>query len=158
MAEFVRYNMEEWSALYQDGSLVKVGDSYLTDEYLANFLNVEEIDSDDCFLGKEHTYDNVAQNIDEILAYGQEVEDAKKVAQSLKEQAESLLLQASFVENSQKISQILESEKYVDSDSNIWRLTEQDNKNVWRSAIFREESDFKTVDEMSLFIAKELMN
>ena len=43
MSNFVRYNDDEWSALYQDGKLVVIGDSYLSDYYLANYLKVEEI-------------------------------------------------------------------------------------------------------------------
>lgn len=40
MPNFVRYNDDEWSALYQDGELVVIGDSYLADSYIANYLKV----------------------------------------------------------------------------------------------------------------------
>lgn len=39
---FVRFSgSEDWSALYVDGRLDKVGDHYLVDERIADFLNVE---------------------------------------------------------------------------------------------------------------------
>ena len=68
MPNFVRYNDGEWSALYQDGELVVIGDSYLSDDYLANYLNVEDIYSDD-FLRGGSTRDQAAKTLQEIEDY-----------------------------------------------------------------------------------------
>ena len=68
MPNFVRYNDDEWSALYQDGKLVVIGDSYLSDYYLANYLKVEDIDSDDFLMGGS-TRDQAAKTLQEIEDY-----------------------------------------------------------------------------------------
>ena len=68
MPNFVRYNNDEWSALYQDGKLVVIGDSYLSDYYLANYLKVEDIDSDDFLMGGS-TRDQAAKTLQEIEEY-----------------------------------------------------------------------------------------
>ena len=68
MPNFVRYNNDEWSALYQDGKLVVIGDSYLSDYYLANYLKVEDIDSDDFLMGGS-TRDQAAKTLQEIEDY-----------------------------------------------------------------------------------------
>ena len=68
MPNFVRYNNDEWSALYQDGKLVVIGDYYLSDYYLANYLKVEDIDSDDFLIGGS-TRDQAAKTLQEIEDY-----------------------------------------------------------------------------------------
>lgn len=158
MVNFVRYNVEEWSILYQDGKMVVVGDSNLSDEYLASFFNVEERNNENCFLGKELRYENVAQSLNEINGYERELEHSQEFAQSLKEQAKALLFQASYVENYHTIEQILDSGEYIDNDSNIWRVIKQHDINVWRSAMFRKDSDLKTVDEMRKYIIENYMS
>ena len=65
---FVRYNGGEWSALYQDGELVVIGGYHLSDYYLANYLNVEDIDSGD-FLRGGSTRDQAAKTLQEIEDY-----------------------------------------------------------------------------------------
>lgn len=158
MVNFVRYNVEEWSVLYQDGKMVVVGDSNLSDEYLASFFNVEERNNENCFLGKELRYENVAQSLNEINGYERELKHSQEFAQSLKEQAKALLFQASYVENYHTIEQILDSGEYIDNDSNIWRVIKQHDINVWRSAMFRKDSDLKTVDEMRKYIIENYMS
>lgn len=163
MTEFIRYNVDQWSVLYQDGEMVKCGDSYLSDGYLSKYLNVEEFENDNCFLGEEHIYEehiyeNVAKNLREILDYEKEIENAKKDSQKLKDEAENLLIQASCIENYRKIDTIISEGKFVDNGDNIWRLIVQHDNEIWRSSIFREENDFKTQEEMRVFIAKELMD
>lgn len=158
MVNFVRYNVEEWSILYQDGKMVVVGDSNLSDEYLASFFNVEERNNENCFLGKELRYENVAQSLNEINGYERELKHSQEFAQSLKEQAKALLFQASYVENYHTIEQILDSGEYIDNDSNIWRVIKQHDINVWRSAMFRKDSDLKTVDEMRKYITENYMS
>lgn len=102
--EFVRYNDEEWSALYKDGKLVVVGDAYLSDEYLSNFLKVKELEGSDYFLGKEKILDSVAQTLEEIQDYLTGIQskiDAKlKAAHDLRVEADKLEAEAEEIEES----------------------------------------------------------
>lgn len=66
---FVRFSGSgEWAALYVDGRLEEVGDRYRSDDRIAEFLGVDEIDSDDFMLGG-NDYDDVAKTLDDIKAY-----------------------------------------------------------------------------------------
>ena len=77
MPKFVRYTAEEWSALYIDGTLDVVGDSYLVDERIAELLGVED-QSSDAFLRGGNTREDVAQTLDELNAWvaAEEVNEA----------------------------------------------------------------------------------
>lgn len=99
MTKFVRYNMDEWSVLYQDGKMVVCGDSYLSDEHLSIFLQVEERYNKDCFLGGEATYSNVAKTLDEVDEYSTQKEASKHRAQELREKAKELLEEAKILED-----------------------------------------------------------
>lgn len=97
----VRYDDEEWSALYIDGELARVGDSYLIDEYLEAMLSVKNINSNDYFLGREGRYENVAQTLAEIDEYLQAKEDEEDTEEDVdyinitsRAQAEALKAQA----------------------------------------------------------------
>jgi hypothetical protein len=94
MTSFVRYNSEEWSALYQDGKLVVVGDGYLSDDYLSSFLKVDEREGDAYFLGREQTYENVAQTLDEVEAYEDVAAQKEREAEELRTQAARLEAEA----------------------------------------------------------------
>lgn len=100
MVNFVRYSYRDWSALYQDGKLIVVGDQYLSDDYLAEFLKVDERHSDSYFLGQRHDYDSVAKTLVEVEEYekNQSVDNTQAVIE-LREQAAELLKQAEALEN-----------------------------------------------------------
>ncbi len=81
---FVRFSGSgEWAALYVDGRLKEVGDRYRSDDLIADYLGVEEVDSDDFMLGG-NDYDDVAKSLDEIKAYQAKIakaaEDADQAA------------------------------------------------------------------------------
>lgn len=99
MADYVVYEDEEWAAVYKDGKLVRVGESYLADEYLRAEFGVETIVSDAFYLGVERpTREDVASTLTEIHAFEQasdqrhaKAEELLAEAARLKELAEKML-------------------------------------------------------------------
>lgn len=79
--EIVRYNAEEWSALYVDGKLDRVGDAYLVDERVGEILGVQVISGDEGedFLRGGNTREDVAQTLTDISDWksAQEAEASK---------------------------------------------------------------------------------
>lgn len=93
--KLVRFVSEEWSALYINGQLDTVGDSYLVDERLEELLEVKHYDSDDYFLGNPvQSYATAAKTLAEIETYQKEKLDAKVKAETLREEAKRLLEEA----------------------------------------------------------------
>ena len=99
MTSYVRYQGEEWAALYIDGKLDTVGDSYLSDERIAQILGVEE-HSDDAFLRGGNSRSDVAQTLDELHAYVNEREDKLARAAELRAQAAALEAEAATLRES----------------------------------------------------------
>jgi hypothetical protein len=67
--KLVRYTGEsDWSALYVDGKLHKVGDHYLIDEAIQVLVGVEEHQSED-FMKGGNDYSDVAKTLDELNAW-----------------------------------------------------------------------------------------
>lgn len=65
-AKYVRYSgSDDWSALYIDGKLDRVGDHYLIDERISQLLGVEDISSDD-FLRGGNQREDVAESLLDI--------------------------------------------------------------------------------------------
>jgi hypothetical protein len=87
----------EWSALYKDGKLERVGDHYVVDEYLYELFDVEVEQTDDFMRGGEHRED-VAKSLGELQEYRSQREDRKRTAASLREQAANLIRQAEGLE------------------------------------------------------------
>lgn len=79
----------DWSALYVEGKLVRVGDHYLIDEKIYDLLNIETISSDDFMRGGNQESD-VAQTLEEIKAYEELLQAAEDEADELISQAEEL--------------------------------------------------------------------
>jgi hypothetical protein len=79
--EIVRYNAEEWSALYIDGKLDRVSDAYLVDERVGEILGVKVISGDEGedFLRGGNTREDVAQTLTDISDWksAQEAESGK---------------------------------------------------------------------------------
>ena len=94
-ARFVRYQSEEWSALYIDGKLDTVGDSYHSDERIAQLLGVEEHGDDDAFMRGGNSYADVAQTLDELDSYVNSRTQLLAQAEALRAQATALEAQAS---------------------------------------------------------------
>lgn len=83
----------EWAALYVDGRLEKVGDSYLAEERAFEILGVRVI-QDDAFLRGQSQASGVAQTLDEVVTYAEEKVRRMVEAGDLREEAARLLAQA----------------------------------------------------------------
>jgi len=67
--KLVRYSgSNDWSALYIDGELDRVGDHYLIDERISALTGVVEVSSDAFLLGGNYA-DGTARTLDEITEY-----------------------------------------------------------------------------------------
>lgn len=84
--------VEEWSALYVDGKLDRVGDSYLIDERIQQLTGVISREGN-FLLGGNHR-DDVAQTVEEITAYENAREAENNEAARLEAQAAELIAQA----------------------------------------------------------------
>ena len=94
MRKYVRYSgSSDWSALYVDGKLDKVGDHYYVDERIAELLGVETVDSDDFMMGGNYRED-AAQTLEELEAYTRAREGKLETAEELRAKAAELLRQA----------------------------------------------------------------
>ena len=89
---------QEWSALYVDGKLDRVGDTYLAHERIIELCGVNWEQSDDFMRGGDSRSD-VAKTLDEVTAYTAERERREQDAQSLRAQAQALLEQAQALES-----------------------------------------------------------
>lgn len=92
----VFYEDEEWTAVYVNGSLVRVGDSYLADEWLREHCDVETVQSD-AFMRGSMMRQDVAQTLEEVYAYEaevrareQEVEEKQAAIRELKDELSRL--------------------------------------------------------------------
>lgn len=89
----IHHSGEEWSALYVDGRLEEVGDTYVVEERAFELLGVKEV-QDDAFMRGQKSREGVAPTIDEVEAYRAEREASKARAAELREQAAALLAEA----------------------------------------------------------------
>lgn len=95
--QVVRYSGEnDWSALYVDGKLERVGDHYLIDERISELLGVELEQNDDFMQGGKN-YEDVAQTLDEARTYERtrlqkefEIEQLEQRAADLQQQADEI--------------------------------------------------------------------
>ena len=84
---------EEWAALYVDGKLERVGDSYLAEERAFELLGVKIV-QDDSFLRGQTQAAGVAQTLDEVVAYSDERDEKRRRAAELRAEAERLTVEA----------------------------------------------------------------
>lgn len=84
---------EEWAALYVDGKLMVVGDSYLAEERAFQLLGVKQI-HDDAFMRGQTSRDGVAQTVDAVIAYRADRQAREDKASKLREEAKLLLAEA----------------------------------------------------------------
>jgi len=97
MADLVIYRgTGEWSALYMDGKLERVGDHYLINERIEELLGIQVVDSDDFLRGSDGR--ETAQTLEEIETYRHLREDELRKAASARAEAELLLAAAAAVE------------------------------------------------------------
>jgi polysaccharide deacetylase 2 family uncharacterized protein YibQ len=85
----------EWSALYVDGKLDRVGDHYTVDERISDLTGVTVVSSDD-FLRGGNSREDVAQTLEDIETYAKSADAtaAEAKAEGLREQARALLAEA----------------------------------------------------------------
>jgi hypothetical protein len=83
----------EWSALYVDGQLEQVGDTYLVEEQAWDMLGVTIVD-DNAFLRGQASRDGVARTLDEVAEYRAKRDEALDEATRLRAEAKQLMARA----------------------------------------------------------------
>lgn len=91
MSKLVRYYSGEWSALYEDGVLVKRGDHYLVDEWISTHFGIEEHHNDD-FLSEDGR--SVFTTLSDVQAKQRDRESRETEAEETRRQAVALQAQA----------------------------------------------------------------
>lgn len=89
----------EWAALYVDGELVSVGDSYVAEEKAFSLLGVTRFD-DSAFMRGQTSREGVAQTLDEVAAYACERDRRHELAEMKRVEARKLLEEARELESS----------------------------------------------------------
>lgn len=84
---------DDWAALYVDGNLVTVGDSYLAEEKAFELLGVKQI-QDDSFMRGQTSSDGVAVTLAAVNEYRATRDAAEAKARELREEARILLERA----------------------------------------------------------------
>jgi len=95
--EVVIYEDGEWSGVYLDGKLQRVGDTYLADEWVREHFGVVTIQSADYMRGGD-LRSEAAQTLDEIRAYTYEREAREQRATDLRAEADRLRAEADALE------------------------------------------------------------
>jgi hypothetical protein len=90
------HEAEEWAAVYLNGHLQHVGDTYLADEWIREHFGVKTI-QDDAFMRGQTSRDGVAQTVHEVNAYIEDREAKLRRAAELREEAARLLAEAEEV-------------------------------------------------------------
>lgn len=88
---------DQWAALYVNGRLDRVGDSYLAEERAFELCGVKTV-QDDAFMRGQTTREGVAQTIDEVNEYRQQRDHARAEAARLREEAARLAAEADRLE------------------------------------------------------------
>lgn len=83
----------EWAALYVDGKLERVGDSYLTEGRAFELTGVKTV-QDSAFLRGQGEVSGVARTLDEVATYRAERERRLRQANELRKHAAQLLADA----------------------------------------------------------------
>ena len=84
---------EQWAALYRDGELVTVGDTYVAEEQAFELLGVTRV-HDDAFMRGQTSRGGVAQTLDEVRDYANDRAANIARAAILREDAARLLAEA----------------------------------------------------------------
>lgn len=84
----------EWSALYVDGKLEVVGDTYLSEERVMKICGVVQHQDNRDWIGPDGSRESVAASTDEIEDRRIRRERREEEAEALEEQAKGLLAQA----------------------------------------------------------------
>jgi hypothetical protein len=79
----------EWTAVYLNGKLERVGDHYLADEWLQGYVGVEVV-SDDAFMCGGESRQDVAETLEGVAVYREWRDRRLSEAEDLEEQARQL--------------------------------------------------------------------
>lgn len=88
---------DEWAALYRDGNLVIVGDSYRTEEEALTLLGVTLV-HDDAFMRGQDRREGVAPTLADVAAYREGRGRRLAEAARLREEADRLRAEADALE------------------------------------------------------------
>ena len=80
---------EEWSAVYLDGKLVRVGDSYLADEWIRTRFGVKTV-QDNAFMRGQTMSEGVAKTLDEVQDYAKARQERLDRVATLRAEAQRL--------------------------------------------------------------------
>lgn len=97
MLGIVCYEHGEWTAVYLDGELQCVGDSYLADEWIRTYFGINTI-QDDAFLLGGSSRSSVAKSVADIDEYVERRERGRQAALKFRQQAAELIAQAEQLE------------------------------------------------------------
>jgi len=89
---------EGWAAVYLDGALQRVGDSYLADEWIREHFGVVTV-QDDAFMRGSTLRDDTAQTLDEVQEYAAAREARRRVAAEKRAEAQRLLSEAQALDS-----------------------------------------------------------
>lgn len=89
----IHYNSGDWAALYIDGKLERVGDSYLAEQRALQILGVIIV-QDDAFMRGQNQSAGVAQTLAEVTEYREQRDANVRRATELREQAKALEAEA----------------------------------------------------------------
>ena len=89
-----RFDADEWSALYVDGVLDRVGDSYLIDERIATIAGVQTIAGGEILMPNGIREIDVPKTLDAAEQAIREHEQRKAQSEQLREQAAALEAEA----------------------------------------------------------------
>lgn len=81
---------DDWAALYVDGQLDRVGDSYLAEERVMELIGVTVV-HDNAFMRGQHKRDGVAPTVEEVEQFRAQRETNRRTADELEAQAKELL-------------------------------------------------------------------
>jgi hypothetical protein len=88
---------EEWSAVYLDGKLVLVGDSYLADEWIRTKFGVKTV-QDNAFMRGQTQSAGVAKTLDEVADYAKARQERLDRIAALRAEARQLEDEARAIE------------------------------------------------------------
>lgn len=91
------HHADDWTAVYLNGQLVRVGDTYLAEEWLHREVGVVDV-FDDAFMRGQNSRDGVAQTLDEVASFATERDVKIARATALREEASRLLSEAGVIE------------------------------------------------------------
>jgi hypothetical protein len=98
MVELEIHYAGDWAALYVDGRLESVGDSYLAEERALAMCGVKLV-QDNAFMCGQDKREGVAPTLAEVASYREEREQRRAKAAEMREQAKVMLDKAAELES-----------------------------------------------------------